>query len=55
MERMIMQSEEVMEKIENIKKSVKELYESGVIKPTEYNDLWAKINDIKFHVKCDQE
>ena len=50
-----MESDEILEKIEIIKNSVKELYEAGVIKPTEYNDLWAKINDIKVHIKCDFE
>jgi hypothetical protein len=50
-----MESEEIIERIDNIKSSIKELYESGIIKPAEYNDLWAKINEIKVHVKCDQE
>jgi hypothetical protein len=50
-----MESEKILEKIEVIKTSVKELYEAGVIKPTVYNDLWAKINDIKINIKCNQE
>jgi len=50
-----MESDEIIEKIDIIKISIKELYEAGVIKPMEYNDLWAKINDIKIHVKCDSE
>lgn len=45
-----MEHEEIIEKIENIKTSIKDLYEAGIIKPTEYNDLWAKINDI--NIKC---
>ena len=50
-----MESEEIIEKIEIIKTTIKELYEAGVIKPNEYNDLWAKINDIKVHIKCNYE
>jgi len=50
-----MESEEIIEKIEIIKTSIKDLYGAGVIKPTEYNDLWAKINEIKVHIKCDLE
>lgn len=50
-----MKPEEIYDKIETMKTYLKELYEAGVIKPTEYNDIWAKINDIKVHVKCDSE
>ena len=50
-----MENDEVVEKIENIKTSVRDLYEAGVIKPSEYNDLWAKINDIKVNIKCNLE
>ena len=46
-----MEPEEIDEKIDNIKIYLGELYEAGVIKPTEYNDIWAKINEIKIHVK----
>ena len=47
-----MESGEIIEKIEIIKTSIKELYEAGIIKPSEYNDFWAKINEIKLHIKC---
>ena len=47
-----MEYEEIIEKIEIIKKNIKELYEAGIIKPTKYNDLWANINDIKINIKC---
>jgi uncharacterized protein YfkK (UPF0435 family) len=50
-----MDNEEAIEKIENIKTSIKDLYNAGVIKPTEYNDLWAKVNDIKIKIKCNLE
>ena len=50
-----MEQEEIHEKIETMKTYLEELYEAGVIKPTEYNDIWAKINEIKVHVKCDYE
>jgi ribonuclease HIII len=50
-----MENEEVIEKIENIKTSIKDLYDAGVIKPTEYNDIWAKINNIKVNIKCNLE
>jgi hypothetical protein len=50
-----MESEDIIEKIEIIKKNIKELYENGVIKPNEYNDFWAKINEIKIHLKCNPE
>ena len=46
-----MESEEVENKIETMKTHLKDLYEAGVIKPTEYNDIWAKINEIKVHLK----
>ena len=47
-----MESDEIIEKIDIIKKNIKDLYENGVIKPTEYNDFWAKINQLNIHVKC---
>ena len=50
-----MESEEVENKIETMKTYLKDLYEAGVIKPTEYNDIWAKINEIKANVKFDSE
>lgn len=50
-----MESEEIIEKIEIIKNNIKKLYEAGVIKPNEYNDLWARINEIKVHIKCSHE
>jgi len=50
-----MKSEEIYDKIETMKTYLEELYEAGVIKPTEYNDIWAKINEIKVHVKSDSE
>ncbi|MCK5300887.1 MAG: hypothetical protein KAJ21_03210 [Thermoplasmatales archaeon] len=50
-----MESEEVENKIETMKTYLKDLYEAGVIKPTEYNDIWAKINEIKLHIKCNYE
>ena len=50
-----MESEDIIGKIEIIKKNIKDLYENGVIKPTEYNDFWAKINHIKIHLKCNKD
>jgi hypothetical protein len=50
-----MESGEIIEKIEIIKTSIKDLYEAGIIKPSEYNDFWAKINEIKLHIKCNYE
>jgi hypothetical protein len=46
-----MESEEIDNKIDTMKNYLKELYKAGVIKPTEYNDIWAKINNIKIHTK----
>ena len=51
----IMKPEEVNEKIENMKIYLEELYDAGIIKPTKYNDLWAKINEIKINIKCNRE
>lgn len=51
----IMKPEEVNEKIETMKSYLEELYDAGVIKPTEYNDLWAKIKDLKINIKCNHE
>ena len=50
-----MKSEEIHDKIETMKTYLEELYEAGVIKPTEYNDIWAKINEIKANVKFESE
>ena len=50
-----MKSEEIYDKIETMKTYLEELYDAGVIKPTEYNDIWAKINEIKANVKFDSE
>ena len=50
-----MESEEIIEKIDIIKKNIKDLYENGVIKPTEYNDFWAKINQLNIYNKCKSE
>ena len=50
-----MENEIIIEKVDNIKTSIKELYEAGVIKPNEYNDLWAKINEIRVNIKCNQD
>jgi hypothetical protein len=50
-----MKPEEINNKIDTMKNYLEELYDAGVIKPTEYNDIWAKINDIKVHVKCKNE
>ena len=50
-----MEPEEIYDKVETIKTYLKELHETGVIKPSEYNDIWAKIKNIKVPVKCDSE
>jgi hypothetical protein len=46
-----MEQEDIENKIDTMKIYLKDLYEAGVIKPTEYNDIWTKINEIKIHVK----
>ncbi len=51
----MMESEEIIEKIDIIKNNIRDLYEYGVIKPSEYNDIWAKIDQIKINVKCKSE
>ena len=50
-----MENEEIIEKVDIIKTSIKELYEAGIIKPNEYNDFWAKINEIKLNIKCNYD
>jgi len=41
-----MKSEEIHDKIETMKTYLEELYEAGVIKPTEYNDTAESTNMI---------
>lgn len=50
-----MEPEEVNNKIETMKTHLEELYGAGIIKPAEYNDIWARIDKIKVHVKYDHE
>ena len=50
-----MKPEEINDKLETIKAYLKESHETGIIKPSEYNDIWAKIKDIKVPVKCDNK
>lgn len=49
-----MKSEEVIDKIEIMKSYLEEFYQAGIIKPNEYNDMWARINDLKTHVKYEE-
>ena len=49
-----MKVEEANEKVEMIKNSLAELYEAGIIKADKYNEIWAKLNEIKTHVKCEE-
>jgi argininosuccinate lyase len=50
-----MEPEEINNKIETMKTYLEELYGAGIIKPAEYNDIWAKIDEIKVHVKYNRE
>lgn len=43
-----MKPEEIRDRIDTLKTILEELYEAGVIKAQEYNDLWTKINNIKY-------
>ena len=42
-----MNPKDINEKVEVMKSCLEELYDEGVIKPREYNDLWSKLTEIK--------
>jgi hypothetical protein len=54
MERQNMNPKEINDKVEAMKSYLEELYDEGVIKPREYNDLWSKLTDIKIKKKCEE-
>jgi len=49
-----MDPRDVNEKVDAMKSYLEELYDEGVIKPQEYNDLWSKISELKITIQCDK-